>query len=63
MIELLLAQALNFTQVEAPMFGTAPASIVRECVAEAGVSKADDLITDSHFEIYEGCMIQYLGEV
>lgn len=63
MFAFILAQTFNhIPHIDAPMFGSVPVEILDTCVQETGNIHVDDLITDSDFEIYEACMIQYLGE-
>ena len=53
----------TFPMTDAPLFGEIPTAIADACAQEAGVETVDDLITDEQFEIFEGCGIEYLGEI
>ena len=48
----------NGLMVNDPMFGPSRLETVVFCLNDAGVDRYQDLITDEHFDIYEGCMIE-----
>jgi hypothetical protein len=41
-----------------PGFGTSRVETVSFCINEAGVTKYQDLVTDSHFETFANCMTE-----
>jgi hypothetical protein len=58
----LSAGAEMIPMIDSPLFGSIPVDIAEACAREAGVTSIDELMTDTHFEIYEGCGVEYLGE-
>ena len=48
----------NGLMVNDPMFGPSRLETVVFCLNDAGVDRYQDLITDEHFDVYEGCMIE-----
>jgi hypothetical protein len=49
----------NGLMVNDPMFGPSRFETVAYCLNDAGVDRYQDLITDSHFDTYEACMIEH----
>lgn len=48
----------NSLMVNVPNFGVSRLETVTFCLKEAGVENYQDMITDSHFDYFEGCMIE-----
>ena len=44
--------------VNVPNFGYSRYETVSFCLKDAGVDKYQDLQTDSHWETFEGCMVE-----
>lgn len=42
-----------------PGYGHSRVETVQACLEDAGVGRFQDLITDSHFEIFNGCLESY----
>jgi|694.fasta_scaffold60228_5 hypothetical protein len=49
----------NGLMVNVPNLGYSRIETVTFCLEEAGVGKYQDLQTDSHFEYFEGCMVEH----
>lgn len=49
----------NSLMVDVPNFGVSRLETVTFCLKEAGVENYQDMITDSHFDYFEGCMIEH----
>jgi uncharacterized membrane protein len=48
----------NGLMVEVPFFGLSRVETVSFCLQDAGVERYQDLITDEHYDIFEGCLIE-----
>ena len=49
----------NGLMTNVPNFGPSRVETVSFCLEGAGVDKYQDLITDSHFETFEACMVEH----
>ena len=49
----------NGLMVWVPGYGHSRVETVQACLEDAGVGRYQDLITDSHFEIFNGCLESY----